>query len=634
MADETRHVWFVVLDGQDVHTNHVGTGSVEVPLSCNVAQFKKAVVAMYVRLLKDVELDQLRVYPSMDEFLNHDCALIDDQSIAEFGSAPAESIIVLAPDLQRLLNEDFPSKKRQRCDDSANPKLSNLLVDPAEFNLANLSAIQGSETPILSTLGLQAFCQGYGGFPSSYMVRKEESMVWRVIENFLDDRNPTRVVLVGSSGVGKSCLVMLVGMYMAFFKQNQVVIVRKLMMPGLCNALMYLDGRSKRVWKEVNVLEEAMAELINGRFRDSLLFVDGYSQAELAESHHQALRPFHFLAMSSYYDVKPSEFAEMVVLPSWRRCDLLTYVRLTNWADNAGFSAVTLTEPNLKEFVNQHYYYSGGSLHQFCKPRPQLIRRVGFDLQVVGKVGEAIGRSPFYCYEDSRKNENLDRVCRHFVADPSDPLHYTTSSQWKFCIDSGYALAKLGDEMTSKELFQVYQYGKSIDTGFQAAAFKLFFHRAVCEAIYRRGPEAKIKMRANSPYPIIQLIPGCVNCQGQNESECLNYLAQTLDVNTYWHLKSTTFPFVDAVAMFQPYLAQPRREGIRVQMGVISVITEDAEEMQREHLDKLKQALALNAKLTKYKPVFLVVRPKPVVTEHGNWSPLESPFGAVEGSLE
>ncbi|KAH9121100.1 hypothetical protein AeMF1_007040, partial [Aphanomyces euteiches] len=167
MADGTRHVWFVVLDGQDVQVNHVGTGSVEVPLSCNVAQFKKAVVAMYVRFLKDVQLDHLSVYPSMDEFLNHDCALIDDQSITEFGSAPAESIIVLAPDLQHQLNEDSASRKRQRYDDSANPKLSNLLVDPAEFNLANLSAIQSSETPILSTLGLQAFCQGYGGFPSS-----------------------------------------------------------------------------------------------------------------------------------------------------------------------------------------------------------------------------------------------------------------------------------------------------------------------------------------------------------------------------------------------------------------------------------------------------------------------------------
>ncbi|KAG9407722.1 hypothetical protein AC1031_002443 [Aphanomyces cochlioides] len=637
MADGTRHVWFVVLDGQDVQVNHVGTGSVEVPLSCNVAQFKNAVVAMYIRLLRDVDLDRLRVYPSMDEFLNLDCALIDNQSIAEFGSAPAESIVVLAPDLQHQLNEDSASKKRRRCDDSPNPKLSNLLVDPAEFNLANLSAIQGSETPILSTLGLQAFCHGYGGFPSSYVVRKEESLVWQVIEDLLDDKNPTRVVLVGSSGVGKSCLALLVSMYMAFFRLKQVVIVRKLMMPGLCNAVVYLDGRSNRVWKEVNVLDEAMAELINGRFRDAMLFVDGYSQAELAESHNQALRPFHFLATSSYYDVKPSEFAEMVVLPAWRRSDLVTYARLTSWAVHTGLeSHETLTEQSLKEHVNQQYYHSGGSLHQFCKTRPQLIRRVGLDFQVVGKVGEAIGRSLFYCYEDSRKNENLDRVCRHYVADPSDPLHYTTWSQWKVCIDSGYALAKLGEEMTSKELFQVYQYGKSIDAGFQAAAFKLFFHRAVYEAI-KGGPKAVIKMRADSPYPVIQLIASYVNCRGQNESECLNYLAQTLDVNTYWHPKNTTFPFVDAVVMCQSYIAQPRREPIAVKgMGVISVITEDAEDMQREHLDKLKQALALNANLKKHTPVFLVVRPRPVATEHGICTGTSQPssFAAMEVSIE
>ncbi|KAH9182983.1 hypothetical protein AeNC1_015043 [Aphanomyces euteiches] len=332
-----------------------------------------------------------------------------------------------------------------------------------------------------------------------------------------------------------------------------------------------------------------MAELINGRFRDALLFVDGYSQAELAESHHQALCPFHFLATSSYYDVKPSEIAEMVVLPAWRRSDLLAYARLTNWADNAGFSAVTLTEPKLKDLVNQQYYYSGGSLSQFCKTRPQFIRRVDLDFQVVGKVGEAIGRSPFYCYKDSRKNENLDRVCRHYVADASDPLHYTRWSQWKFCIDSGYALANLGEEMTSKELYQVYQYGKSIDAGFQAAAFKLFFHRAIYEG-------------------------------------------------TYWHPENATFPFADAVALLTAYAAanarQRRREVYLI--AVISVIAEDDEACQRNQLDKVSQTLKSNAKLKDYKHVLLVVRPKIPVAESGipRRAPEWTPFAAMEGSFE
>ncbi|KAH9153520.1 hypothetical protein LEN26_003530 [Aphanomyces euteiches] len=263
--------------------------------------------------------------------------------------------------------------------------------------------------------------------------------------------------------------------------------------------------------------------------------------------------------------------------------------------------------------------------------------RLDLDCHEVTKLGESSGWKSLCSYGDNRKNEILDRICRQYVADPSDPLQYTTWSVWKVCTDSGYALTKLGEEMTSNELLQVYQYGKSIDAGFQAAAFKLFFHRAVYEAIYKGGPEAKIKMRADCPYPVVQLIANCVNCRGQNESECLNYLTQTLDVNTYWHPKSTTFPFVGAVVMCQSYIAQPRKEPICVKgMGVISVITEDGEEMQREHLDKLKQALALNEKLTKYKPVFLVVRPRPVVTEHDICTGTSQPssFAAMEVSLE
>ncbi|CAK4633543.1 unnamed protein product [Aphanomyces euteiches] len=327
----------------------------------------------------------------------------------------------------------------------------------------------------------------------------------------------------------------------------------------------------------------------------------------------------------------------MVVLPAWRRSDLLAYGRLTNWADNAGFSAVTLTEPKLKDLVNQQYYYSGGSLHQFCKTRPQFIRRVDLDFQVVGKVGEAIGRSPFYCYKDSRKNENLDRVCRHYVADASDPLHYTRWSQWKFCIDSGYALANLGEEMTSKELYQVYQYGKSIDAGFQAATFKLFFHRAIYEG-KTIGPPPQINMRANSPYPHVDLHVGHTLCQGQNESECLDYLAQTLDAGTYWHPENATFPFADAVALLTAYAAanarQRRREVYLI--AVISVIAEDDEACQRNQLDKVSQTLKSNAKLKDYKHVLLVVRPKIPVAESGipRRAPEWTPFAAMEGSFE
>ncbi|KAH9150474.1 hypothetical protein LEN26_004070 [Aphanomyces euteiches] len=258
--------------------------------------------------------------------------------------------------------------------------------------------------------------------------------------------------------------------------------------------------------------------------------------------------------------------------------------------------------------------------------------RLDLDCHEVTKLGESSGWKSLCSYGDNRKNEILDRICRQYVADPSDPLHYTTWSVWKVCTDSGYALTKLGEEMTSNELLQVYQYGKSIDAGFQAVAFKQFFHRAIYEAKMSGYTTPKINMRTAYPYPLVELVLDHVHCRGMNESECMDYLTQTLDLNTYWHPENATFPMIDAVALCREY------QGFNVRgemfMALISVITEDVEPIQPENLDKLKRALKSNTKLRKYNHVFLVVQPKAVVTGYCicRGAPSSTPFAAMEGS--
>ncbi|CAK4931566.1 unnamed protein product [Aphanomyces euteiches] len=182
-----------------------------------------------------------------------------------------------------------------------------------------------------------------------------------------------------------------------------------------------------------------------------------------------------------------------------------------------------------------------------------LVDRIDLDCRMVTKLGESSGCKSLSSYGDNRKNENLDRICRQYVADPSDRLQYTTWNRWKLCIDSGYALAKLGQEMTSGELFQVYQYGKSIDAGFQAVAFKQFFHCAIYEAKMSGYTTPKINMRTAYPYPLVELVLDHVHCRGMNESECMDDLARTLDLNTYWHPENATFPMIDAVALCREY---------------------------------------------------------------------------------
>ena len=65
----------------------------------------------------------------------------------------------------------------------------------------------------------------YGGFPSLYYVRLEETMVFRKCLKLLTDRR--RVVLLDSPGVGKSVFLVFFAFYLAHVQSRSVLILRK-----------------------------------------------------------------------------------------------------------------------------------------------------------------------------------------------------------------------------------------------------------------------------------------------------------------------------------------------------------------------------------------------------------------------
>ena len=65
----------------------------------------------------------------------------------------------------------------------------------------------------------------YGGFPSLYYVRLEETMVFRKCQELLTERR--KVVLLGSPGVGKSVFLVLFAFYLAHVESRSVLILRK-----------------------------------------------------------------------------------------------------------------------------------------------------------------------------------------------------------------------------------------------------------------------------------------------------------------------------------------------------------------------------------------------------------------------
>ncbi|KAH7479136.1 Crinkler effector protein 115 [Phytophthora ramorum] len=104
-------------------------------------------------------------------------------------------------------------------------------MEIAKEELAALFDVLGKSTQtghnLITTSGLSEFWKGYGGFPSSYFIRREEVMLWGLVMRLLSKRK-MRIVLTGSLGVGKSCFVALLSFYLAFVEKRKVLVVRRL----------------------------------------------------------------------------------------------------------------------------------------------------------------------------------------------------------------------------------------------------------------------------------------------------------------------------------------------------------------------------------------------------------------------
>ncbi|TMW61836.1 hypothetical protein Poli38472_010899 [Pythium oligandrum] len=117
----------------------------------------------------------------------------------------------LASELVEQLQRGFIAslEKKRKCDEEEAERVkkmkisSKVRVADDEYQLDALA----QSTRVVKTPGLHSFWAGYGDFPESYFVRKEEVTFWQVVKRMLtsiDDDNWPRIILVGSSGVDVS----------------------------------------------------------------------------------------------------------------------------------------------------------------------------------------------------------------------------------------------------------------------------------------------------------------------------------------------------------------------------------------------------------------------------------------------
>ncbi|KAL7687686.1 putative P-loop containing nucleoside triphosphate hydrolase [Plasmopara halstedii] len=339
-----------------------------------------------------------------------------------------------------------------------------LSVHEDEFRLDSLSIVQQSDNPV-------------------------EVMFWEVIKKQLFGKD--RIVIVGSPGVGKSCFLMLVAFYLACIKRKKVLVIRRLKEPTLKNAVVFFDGQGSYArltnLSQIDIRairHQVTSELVDGKFDKKevpIVLVDGFNQAQVDDSNSE-YGPFRLLATSCQFDAKQDDSSRIVVLPAWRDADLLQYAKSTNWVTETGLRQIKRQDTPFPRLVKEQYFYSGGSLREFCRNRRSLLERVTSDCCAVAndQAFELV-----YNYGGGQSRSQVDRIRRHFITDCNREVDYYDRLWWKLSVDSGYVLSQLGRKIDTDKQLEVYKYAKSVGAGFHGVAYEQLLHNAVlttCEA--------------------------------------------------------------------------------------------------------------------------------------------------------
>ncbi|KAH9088706.1 hypothetical protein LEN26_019398 [Aphanomyces euteiches] len=414
MSDETRCVWFTLVD-RDVPHVRTPPRSVQVSLVCTIKEFKVAVKQQFVGFLdiRELFMDNCSKIDDDDTLSGH---LVNNSLIGDHGTTAKTALYVVIPGLQSRqdITENMPAK-RLKLDHHWTPPLEDVDFVRAEFDLDALSTVLTKQDPIIQTPRLSAFLNDCGGFPSSYFVRTEETMFWRSISDVILCESPRKAVLVGSPGVGKSCFLMLMGFYCAFCKQKEVI----------------FGWKNNKAWKLRNVSDFKLEYLVDEICHNALFLVDGYTQHEVVLEHAGLLLQFQVLTTSCEYDAKPFEESELIVLPAWRFEDLFDFARLTDWTVDKG--SVETKERSLRKRVKEQYYYSGGSLGEFCNTRRELIKSVKRACRIIQSDDPAIHQ---LCNQEGhRGGDQMDRLWRRYVTDHNNVELYTSDFDWTVSVN-------------------------------------------------------------------------------------------------------------------------------------------------------------------------------------------------------
>lgn len=306
-----------------------------------------------------------------------------------------------------------------------------------------------------------------GGFPARYYVRHEEIMVSEIIRNCLQDSrgknlsgDVRKFAIVGSPGVGKSVFMVLLAFYLARCLSQGVLLLRKLKTDVAFKCVflsqnLYSEFKVREIRDIIRIHDQVLGEC-----PDLWYFVDGFTQVDVNFSFGE-LSPYNLLATSSQFRLKSDDPTELVILPAWQFSDLADFANKTKMLE-------------VNRTAKDVYYFSGGSLREFCRQEQNLKDRVALTVNAVGQGSEALKLLGSY---GGASEGQLDNVRRHYVKDPKVLCHYSSSLHWKLMVDSAYVLKELVAGCSLQQFENVYNLTKVFGGPFHGCAFEHDLHK-------------------------------------------------------------------------------------------------------------------------------------------------------------
>ena len=386
--------------------------------------------------------------------------------------------------------------------------------------------------------------QPFGGFPSTLFVREEMKEVWSILLDGLI--NKSKWVLVGSPGVGKSILAVLLSFHIAKNFKKPVFLAR--LTKGLNGetagekAICISPGGVAEGYPKLpdDVIDLRGLRQTFGRANpDSsrvIVVLDGWAQSEIVGDIKKGFNGFDLLASSAQYASKSDDPHQLVLLPAWKSQDLTVL-----WENyEAKDTSVTFEE---------QLYYSGGSVRDLYRPLEVVRNRIDANME---GITEETCKALLAQYGGS-SGSGMDRLRRCYVIGKG-PKSYLKVREWSYVVDSGYALNRI----SAKAPLDVYLRSLNVAQGcgqshygwaFEAFVHQLFRVSNIIVTLHMKGytrPGTSSDAFVNIRFDKNMI----VDCFGTCEEDVYEYLrTRTIDEEraSYWHPDYPLFPAIDGI---------------------------------------------------------------------------------------